>query len=152
MAFEDIHGEWHWARGLTVDLLNACSDLDLEFQLTENSGELWKQFRHIGRVHENYLTSIEVGSAAFDTASGSYSAGNSKADLLSYFETLQAQHQTTMASVSTDTTIDWFGESVSLELHLTRLLAHETLHHGQLILYWRALGNEFPKSWGDWGQ
>lgn len=151
MAIEDINAEWHWARGLTVELLNACSDSDLEFRLNESSGALWKQFRHIGRVHENYLTSIEAGTAKFDTASATYSGGNSKSNLLGYFEQLQARHEAAMQGLNSAATVDWFGEVVSIELHLTRLLAHETLHHGQLILYWRALGCEFPEGWGDWG-
>ena len=51
-----------------------------------------------------------------------------------------------------DDVIDWFGEGVSVLLHLTRLLNHETLHHGQLILNWRVIGREFPKSWNSWGE
>ena len=152
MALEDINAEWHWARNLTIELLNACSETDLMFELNDSSGVLWKQFRHIGRVHENYLTSIEAGTAQFDTASGTYTYGNSKTDLLNYFDILQTRHQATLKDLSTSTTVSWFGEQISMELHITRLLSHETLHHGQLIFYWRALGNEFTPEWESWGQ
>jgi uncharacterized damage-inducible protein DinB len=32
-----------------------------------------------------------------------------------------------------------------------RMLAHETLHHGQLILYARLLGKTLPPGWKAWG-
>lgn len=31
-------------------------------------------------------------------------------------------------------------------MYLSCLIAHESLHHGQLIIYMRALGKEFPES------
>jgi hypothetical protein len=49
-------------------------------------------------------------------------------------------------------TIDWFGEATTMPIHVSRLMAHETLHHGQLILCWRALNKSFPESWGSWGE
>ncbi len=151
MLFDDFHSEWRWARGLTVELLDACSDADLSFQLNDSCGALWKQFRHIGRVHENYLSALNTQTVVFDTA-GSYTGGKSKLNLLSYFEMLQTRHQAVLEGADPNIAIDWFGESASLEIHLTRLLSHETLHHGQLILYWRTLGNDFPKNWNSWGE
>jgi uncharacterized damage-inducible protein DinB len=48
-------------------------------------------------------------------------------------------------------TVQWEGESISLAEHLERLVAHETLHHGQWIVYVRLMGRSFPLSWAAWG-
>lgn len=147
----DVRSEWRWARGLTLDLLRASSEDDLHFRLGPSCGALWKQFRHVGRVHENYLDGIETARVEFGVASCTYSGGPSRSDLLAYFERLLDRHESLLDESDPETTVDWFGDSASLGTHLLRLHAHETLHHGQLILYWRALENEFPESWADWG-
>ena len=68
------------------------------------------------------------------------------------FEKLEKYHINTIAGLGSGQVVSWFGEDVSPCVHLCRLLAHETLHHGQLILYWRALGHPFPESWANWGE
>jgi hypothetical protein len=40
---------------------------------------------------------------------------------------------------------------VSVFQHLMRMLAHETLHHGQWILYARLLEKKLPPGWKAWG-
>ncbi|MBP08128.1 MAG: hypothetical protein CMH08_09650, partial [Marinovum sp.] len=61
-------------------------------------------------------------------------------------------HINTFAGLESGQVVSWFGEDVSPCIHLYRLLAHKTLHHGQLIQYWRALGHPFPESWANWGE
>lgn len=144
--------EWRDARGLTLDLLNACSESDLAFTLHPTCGPLWRQFRHIGRVHDEYLSAIVTGDIRFDPAAGRYHGGAAQPALLGYFEDLARRHAAVFAGAAAGATVRWFDEQVSLEIHLTRLLSHEALHHGQLMLFWRALGHAFPKSWEAWGE
>ena len=56
-----LQKDWTFTRRLTVDLLDACSKGDLDFALNSHCGPLWKQFRHMGRVHENYLSALILG-------------------------------------------------------------------------------------------
>ena len=152
MISKELHDEWLWARGLTVDLLRTASSDDLSYCLDERLGPLWKQFRHIARVQENYLQALESGRVAFTTDGCSYAGGNSKATLLDYYSELADRQKKLLSTVDAGLTIDWFGDSRSLSAHLLSLLTHETLHHGQLILYWKMLGNYFPESWSAWGE
>lgn len=147
-----LQKDWTFTRQLTVDLLDACSQGDLDFALNSHCGPLWKQFRHMGRVHENYLSALKTGQVNFDPADGSYAGKASAKYLNSYFEKLEKYHINTFAGLGSGQVVSWFGEDVSPCIHLCRLLAHETLHHGHLILYWRALGHPFPESWANWGE
>jgi hypothetical protein len=97
------------------------------------------------------MNAIESGAVNFEE-SGTYRGGESVEELLAYFHSLKKRFEALVDSVDSSTAIDWFGESASLNLHLTRLLSHETLHHGELILYVRALGKSFPESWSGWGE
>ena len=40
-----LQKDWTFTRQLTVDLLDACSQGDLDFALNSHCGPLWKQFR-----------------------------------------------------------------------------------------------------------
>ena len=149
---DELQQEWKFTRQLTTDLLQACSDHDLGFVLNAHSGALWKQFRHIGRVQENYLSALSSGQIKFDTAGGSFRSRVSTPNLSGYFAQLEKYHISRFAALRCDQMVSWFGEEVRPHIHLGRLLAHEALHQGQLILYWRALGYRFPKSWAQWGE
>lgn len=50
-----------------------------------------------------------------------------------------------------DSIIDWGQEKVDVYEHLQRMVNHETLHHGQLIVYRKALDRAFPASWAAYG-
>ena len=54
-----FQAKWGFARGLTRDLLRFVDASDLAFG--PSKGPLWKHFRHLGRVQENYLRGIETG-------------------------------------------------------------------------------------------
>lgn len=145
--------EWRDMRRMTQDLLEACSETDMDFTLYPDAvSPLWKQFRHIGRVQENYFDALETGTMLFDPAQGSFVGPPHKRHLCVYFTKLGRRSDTVMACVDPTRLIDWEGDSITAERHLVRLLGHETLHHGQLILSWRALGHRFPKSWEVWGE
>ena len=148
----ELQSEWIHLRGLTLDLLRACSNDDLRAVVQPGVSPLWKQFRHIGRVHEDYLRAMQSRRMVFDPGAGGYQGGASAQGLAAYLEGLSARHEIAFAAASDRPMIDWFGEAVSPRLHLTRLIAHEALHHGQLLLIWRGLGRTAPQSWASWGE
>jgi hypothetical protein len=78
------------ARGLTCDLLRSLGDTDLLFSPGDRVGTLWKQFRRIGRVQENYLSAIDTGRVVFTCAGVTYSEGPSGQHLLGYLNRLDA--------------------------------------------------------------
>ena len=147
---EHFKVQWAFVRGLTQDLLESLSDDDLMVTPDPHLGSWWKQFRHVGRVQENYLAAIETGSIRFGIEGSSYFGGPSKANLLSYLATLDTKLAKCVASKG-DSRIDWFGEQKSLGQHLMYLADHEVLHHGQWIVYRKLRGSNFPQSWAVWG-
>jgi uncharacterized damage-inducible protein DinB len=149
---DTLISEWKWARSLTVDLLKSVTPDDLSFVINESSGPLWKQFRHMGRVQENYLNAIESGQIGFGIEGCTHLLAPSKEELLDYLNALEQRFDLLLENVTPSTVIDWFGQPASLKSHITRMLMHETLHHGQLILYVRAIGKAFPESWRAWGE
>jgi hypothetical protein len=42
--------EWTFTRGLTLDLLDSLSEVELSEPPGRDLGPFWKQFRHIGRL------------------------------------------------------------------------------------------------------
>ncbi|MCB0355237.1 MAG: DinB family protein [Bdellovibrionales bacterium] len=152
MRIAEFEKEWGWARSLTKDLLVACSEADLLATPLPTIGPLWKIFRHVFRVQENYLAGIETGVTSFGFEGTHYIGSPSKSELLALCENLGMRQNSLVSSSRSDILVHWEGEKVSREVHLVRLLSHETLHHGQLILIWKALGNPFPKSWSAWGE
>lgn len=156
MKIDTILKEWQFVRQLSLDLLADQTEESLIEIPGPNMGALWKQFRHIGRVEEDYSEAIVNGKIEFSANHTSYSGGPDKEGLRAYLlecdqKLLEAIPETSDIS---NFTIDWFGDSVGLDLHLVRLISHETLHHGQWIQFVKSkqsLDVVFPKSWEAWG-
>lgn len=149
--------EWRFVRGLTMELLADLSEADLEYAGLPSMGPFWKQFRHMARVQQDYIDAIETSKIAFTTDGKSYSGGADASRLAAYLkeqdrrlERIEAKILET-AIAAEKFAVDWFGEEESLHVHMLRLVAHETLHHGQIIVYMRALQKEFPRGWEAWG-
>ena len=149
-SLQGIEAEWQAMRGLTLELLAACSEDDLAF-VPKGLGSVWKQFRHIGGIHEVYLAALQSGRIAFDGSGRTYSGDASREALQAYFQVLSDRHAEALSDSDPAATIDWFGQAVSLRAHLIRLISHETLHHGQFIQQWRMRGKALTPSWQAWG-
>ena len=143
---------WRFARGLSGDLLRSLENDDLLFSPGDRVGPLWKQFRHIGRVQENYLNAIETGRIVFTCEGLSYGGGASKQQLLGYLDQLDKALTERLRDLSgSSQRVDWPDGSVDCAEHLTRMVEHEILHHGMLIVYFQLLGRSYPESWQAWG-
>jgi hypothetical protein len=146
----DAH--WRLARGLSCDLLRSLEDTDLLFSPGDHVGPLWKQFRHLGRVQENYLRAMDGGRVVFTCEGLTYSGGPSRQHLLSYLNQLDADLTRRLKSMTgSSRLIQWPEETVDLHEHLRRMLEHEILHHGMFIVSVQILGRPYPESWRTWG-
>lgn len=148
--YEKFIAEWKFDRSRTIDLLKSLSNQELQWSPGTGVGELWKQFRHLGRVQENYMEALETGAVKFHP-DGGYSGAADSGALVQYLQDLDEQLATKLKSLDENVAIDWFGESVPAFEHLLRMLSHETLHHGQFIVYLRLMNKKFPDSWSIWG-
>lgn len=139
-------------RQRTLDLIDCLSEEDLDFSPHSSITPFWKQFIHPGRVQEEYLEAMGQGKIQFHgDASSSYKGGKSKTGILEYLSSLDRRLELISREASTNAQIDWFGEKISLRQHFHRMLEHEMLHHGEWVVFMRALGKPFPKSWSVWG-
>lgn len=142
---------WSFTRGLTRDLLNEMSDADLLYLPGPQLGAFWKQFRHVGRVQECYLEALMTGNIIFSPQGKSYDHGPSKEWLQEYLARLDDNLFELVKDTDWTAEMDWFGEKVNIFEHMMRMVTHETLHHGQWIVYMRLMSKPFPDSWIAWG-
>jgi uncharacterized damage-inducible protein DinB len=141
---------WRFARGLTLSLLEVLNDADMNFAPVSGLGPLGRQFRHLGRIQCNYISAlrtrrIEFGAPHLEAAEGTVAA------LTSYLQQADDELWTEINRLDWGATVEWFGESVDVDEHLHRMTEHETLHHGQLIVYMMGLGRAFPTPWSHYG-
>jgi uncharacterized damage-inducible protein DinB len=141
---------WHFVRGLTLSLLNTLDDDDLTFTPGTGLGALGLQFRHLGRIQCNYIVALRTKRMEFG-APHLEATDLSVAGLRTYLHQADSELSGVIEDLAWDSTVDWFGENVDAEEHLHRMTQHETLHHGQLIVYVTVLGRRFPMPWSAYG-
>ncbi len=149
--FETFINEWRFTRGLSLDLLGALSETDLSYSPGFGMGPLWKQFRHIGRVQEDYVLALTTGKVSFSTTGKKRFKQEGADGLRTYLSVCDEEMLRTLSETPGSFEIDWFGEKVKVSEHMWRLAAHETFHHGQWVIYMHGLGKPFPPSWSAWG-
>jgi uncharacterized damage-inducible protein DinB len=140
--------EWKFARGLTLDLLDSLTDAELAEAPGPDVGPFWKQFRHVGRLQECYQEALNSKKIRFDYKNKRYRGGCSKNALRAYLRALDRELVQAVERVDWNAPIEWKeDEMASVFQHLMRMLAHEILHHGQLIVYARLMGKQLPPGW-----
>ena len=143
--------QWKFLRGLTRDLLETISQDEMARAPDPSVGPWWKQFRHVARVQENYLTGIETVTVKFGFEGTTYQGGESKAELQKYLQRMDNRLYAFLQTEIRQPEIDWFGQKMPIAKHLLCLADHELLNHGQWILCARILGKKMPPSWQAWG-
>ena len=139
--------QWKFLRGLTKDLLESISQEEMVRAPNASVGPWWKQFRHVGRVQENYLNAIDTGAVKFGFENTTYRGRESKEELQKYLQRLDDLLNSLLETEIRQRDIDWFGKKVTIAKHLLYLADHELLHHGQWTLYARLMGSKLPPGW-----
>ena len=80
LSLAEIETEWQAMRGLTLDLLDSCTEEDLD-HVPIGAGPVWRQFRHIAGIHEVYLNAVGSGHVSFDGSGKTYAGEVSVAAL-----------------------------------------------------------------------
>lgn len=146
-----LRSEWRFARGLTRDLVAALLPEDLLWTPGPGVGPLWKHFRHVGRVQQNFLQGFDEGVMSFTVPEDGYQGGPNSSELLAYLDRLDADLEQRISSLDWTKSVAWTeGDAVIVGEHLVRLVSHETLHHGIWITCCRLLGTRLPASWAAW--
>jgi uncharacterized damage-inducible protein DinB len=148
---ERFESQWRFARSLTRGLLESLEPHELAFTPGMNLGSFWKQFRHLGRVQENYLEALETGRVVFGFGNTTYRGDASRRTLVDYLDRVDQRLKHALTTFDPARRVDWFGTTVDACTHFTRMVDHEILHHGMFVVYVRLLGRSFPPSWTAWG-
>lgn len=142
---------WEITRGLTYDLLDSLTQKDLLFTPGKGLGPFWKQIRHMGSCQECYFEALRTGKVEFNYKDKSYAGGVSKSQLKGYLQNLDKELFKKLESFSEsdwEKTIFWSKQyQPPVYEHLMNLVQHETLHHGEWVVYVTLKGLKFPESW-----
>lgn len=144
--------EWKFTRAETLEILRVLSDEQLQFR---PQGEKWQklfwEFGCLGRTQMVYTKAIETGKMDFSLFSSNdlpkKDQFQTKKEILEF---LKKSDEGWVKAIlkrreDEDFRVRWPGFSMPLVNHISSLVAHERLHHGQFISYFTLAGFELPK-------
>lgn len=147
----DFISNWQATRTETLEILNSLDDKKLRFK---PEGEKWKslrwQFGCIIRTQIVYTQAVEKGVLDFASFGSSNLPSKDKLDtkekLLSELKISDEGWIVALNNQSEkeDFKIKWPQYELNLLGHISSLMEHERLHHGQLISYFTMAGFELP--------
>ncbi len=144
---------WNFTRSETLAILNSLSDSELSFK---PEGEKWQplfwEFGCIGRTQMVYTEAVISGEMDFSLFSSpslpDKSEFKDKPSLLAFLKESDRKWIEVIRSKREEEEykIAWPGFNQPLITHITSLISHERLHHGQFISYFTMAGFTLPKS------
>ncbi len=121
-------------REQTHAILDALSDKGLVTQWDRPGLDTFaKHFVEMSEVQTAYAEALTTGTMNFSKVTNTCPEDITVDKLKTYLRDAEANFESATENCQIDK-IDWFGESVSLMMHLTRLLTHEVFHHGMMTL------------------
>lgn len=150
---KEFLNSWQFRRRRIFDLLANATEEDLSFSPGGGMGTLAKQFRHLSNVQHVYLEAIKDGKINFSKKiyDKSFDEKEKLIEILKAEDKYMVELLAGLSDQDWEKEIDWGGtHNPKVEEHLDWLIGHETLHQGQLIIYWKLLGRSFPESWKSW--
>lgn len=145
--------QWRQTRALTYDLLRALPYAVMNFSPHPDFGTFVRQIRHAGDMQACYVMALQTGTMDFAAQPRQRALEQSKEHLEAYLRDLDVQLLETVASLTSERLarpIAWQDRPLTVQQHLTRLLQHETLHHGMWAIYARVADLPLPPSWRTW--
>lgn len=138
---------WKLTRGDTLALLDSLSDEQLLFT---PEGPKWQplyyQFACMARSQLVNSKVVEAGVMDFqfftDPSLPDKHATKTKQGLR---ELLVASNSAWLEALQNGKPVKWGDDTVSVDGQAYRMIAHERLHHGQLISYFTLAGFDFPE-------
>ncbi len=145
---------WQETRGHTLSLLMYLSDAQLIIPFPRPLfNSFGKQFQELGVIQEAYIDAVQEGKMDFSKMSVALDEELviSKDKLYKFLTHQDSQLIRTLNNVQDPyQLIDWHlgSENPTLLEHIYWLIQHETLHHGQLVVYCYLLNIIPPKKGG----
>ncbi len=149
---------WKFHRDLGLDALRSLPEGLLVATVGKGMGTLGEQFRHIGRVRQQYTEALRTGRIAPRAKKTDPQMAGSKDLLTAYLEKTGNELMEVLEGITGPEAetlrIDWSywgGGFKDIPQHLLCLCDHENFHNGQMTVYFKTLGLGFPDSWKAWG-
>lgn len=141
--------QWNFTRSETLEILNSLSDEELRFKPEGKTFQpLYYQFGCILRTQVVYTRAIVEGKMDFTWFHEESLLVKTRKELKAKFEKADKEWGMAIKNKRRDEKfkIAWPGFKQSVPNHIVSLVAHERLHHGQLITYFTLAGFELPKN------
>lgn len=145
--------QWNFTRSETSEILNSLDDEQLQFK---PEGEKWKtlfeQFSCIYLTQVVYSRSIKEGRMKYrwfhDQEASEMTKLSTKEELIKALQKADKKWIEAIREKREDEEfkVKWPGFNQNLLNTMSSLIAHERLHHGQLIAYFTLAGFELPKN------
>lgn len=143
---------WNVVRTETLEILNSLDDKSLQFK---PQGERWQpiyyQFGCLLRTQQVYAKAIMEGKMDFswfhDKTLFAKTNFQTRLQLLKALEDVDREWIRCIRQKreQDDFVVRWPGVKMALPNHITALISHERLHHGQLISYFTLANKDLPK-------
>lgn len=142
---------WDFVRSETYEVLASLTDDQLQFS---PEGEAWQslyyQFGCIARTQFIFAKGLETGKIEPTYFSDMSFPGKYSAQMRHTLEELlHAADVSWKTAFGKHDSVHWPEGAVSRDGHIYRLIAHERLHHGQIISYFTLAGLELPQRFKD---
>ena len=149
---------------LIVDFLISLPSEYLSYAPIKGAGTFGKQFRHILDIDKCYIESIETGVLDFIRTDIDHTIENNKDELIRRLREEDRKLNGIIHSLNADQlrkkninclkVVKYLGEKkqfASIEQIISLMTEHKIFHEGELAIYFRSTGNNFPQSWIFWG-
>lgn len=142
---------WNFVRSETINILDSLDDEKLKYK---PEGDKWQplywEFGCIGRTQIVYANGIKTGTMDFSLFHSdkipSKDANKKKEDIRKFLEECDKKWTDAIRERrrEEDFLVKWPGFNQPLPVHISSLISHERLHHGQFISYFTFAGFELP--------
>jgi uncharacterized damage-inducible protein DinB len=139
--------EWEFIRSCSICFIKELSDDDLNRKLPRKGLDtIRKHFQEMIEVQRDYVKAIGTSNMDFNTMADSDMEGKaSKEELLEDIKIVDKALITVLEKSHENSQVSWFGHKQVLTFHIGALIAHESMHIGQIIAFCYALDIDIPK-------
>jgi hypothetical protein len=147
---EDYLNSYSWFRSLTLELVEQLKD-DLDKQINDRSLTLRTQVIDMGEFQLKGLGML-MGKQLEMPSQPSMETASSQ-EIIAYLKECQAVFETEIMNVTEEMKLDWYGRmEFDTKQALNFLMAHETMHHGEILSCVFARDIKMPKAFKlTWG-
>jgi hypothetical protein len=152
--FDEFVLRWKFVRSETMEILNSLNDEQLQFK---PDGEEWKsilwQFGCIGRTQLVYAKAARTGTMNFEEfRTSSLPDKDAFRTLPSIKKFLNDADKLWLEAIKSKQSVQWPFGKISMALHISNLIEHERIHHGEFISYFTLAGFQLPEEFkNNWG-